>query len=68
MKYNTKYIIKGSDIIINQNSNSLVNTLDQWFSQAPSLPTNAKEALVKYIPIIALIFGVIGIIEDFDKP
>lgn len=49
-------------IIVDQTSNSVVKTLDQWFSQAPALPTNAKEALVKYMPIIALIFGIIGIL------
>ena len=49
-------------IIVNQTSNNAVKTLEQWFSQAPSLPTNAKEALVKYMPIIALIFGIIGIL------
>jgi hypothetical protein len=46
----------------NQTSNSVVTTLDQWFSQAPGLPINAKETLVKYMPIIALIFGIIGIL------
>jgi len=49
-------------IIVDQTSNSVVKTMDQWFSQAPALPTNAREALVKYMPIIALIFGIIGII------
>ena len=49
-------------IIVNQTSNNAVKTLEQWFSQAPSLPTNAKETLVKYMPIIALIFGIIGIL------
>jgi hypothetical protein len=46
----------------NQFPNNTVKTLEQWFSQAPSLPTNAKETLVKYMPIIALIFGIIGIL------
>jgi hypothetical protein len=48
--------------IVNQTSNNAVITLEKWFSQAPSLPTNAKETLVKYMPIIALIFGIIGIL------
>lgn len=43
-------------------SNGVVKTLDQWFSQAPALPPNAREALVKYMPVIALIFGIIGIL------
>lgn len=49
-------------IIANQFSNNAVKTLEQWFSQTPSLPKNAKESLVKYMPIIALIFGIIGIL------
>lgn len=50
-------------IIVNQtSSNNAVKTLEQWFSQVPSLPTNAKEVLVRYMPIIALIFGIIGIV------
>ena len=48
--------------IVNQTRNNAANTLEHWFSQAPSLPTNAKETLVKYMPIIALIFGIIGIL------
>lgn len=49
-------------VIANQTSNNVVTTLEQLFSQAPSLPISAKDALVKYMPIIALIFGIIGII------
>ena len=49
-------------IIVNQTSNTAIKTLEQWFSQTPSLPTNAKETLVKYMPVIALIFGIIGIL------
>jgi hypothetical protein len=46
----------------NQFSNNIEKPLEQWFSQAPGLPENAKESLVKYIPVIALIFGIIGIL------
>jgi hypothetical protein len=46
----------------NQFSNDIVKKLEQWYSPAPSLPQNAKESLVKYTPIIALIFGIIGIL------
>jgi hypothetical protein len=46
----------------NQFSKDIAKPLEQWFSQAPALPQNARESLVKYIPVIALIFGIIGIL------
>jgi hypothetical protein len=48
--------------MVNQFSNDIVKKLEQWYSPAPSLPQNVKELLVKYMPIIALIFGIIGIL------
>jgi hypothetical protein len=48
--------------MVNQFSNDIVKKLEQWYSPAPSLPKNAKELLVKYMPLIALIFGIIGIL------
>lgn len=42
--------------------NTLVVTMEQWFKQAPALPQNAREVIVKITPWIALIFGVLGLL------
>lgn len=47
---------------MDKNSKALVTTMDGWFSKLPALPTNAKELLVKVMPFIALIFGVLGVL------
>jgi len=39
-----------------------VKILEGWFSKLPSLPTSAREVLVKIAPWIALIFGVLGVL------
>ncbi len=44
------------------NSNDYVHTMEQWFAKAPALPKNARDILVKVMPWIALIFGVLGIL------
>lgn len=41
---------------------ALVTTMDGWFSKTPQLHTNTKELLVKIMPFIALIFGVLGML------
>lgn len=43
-------------------SDELVKSLDKVFVQAPHLPENIREVLVKIAPWLALIFGVLGII------
>src|SRR5438094_709668 len=40
----------------------LVKTFEDFFKQAPKLPSNACEVLVKFAPWLALIFGILGII------
>lgn len=42
--------------------NSLVVMLEPYFAKAPALPKNGQEALVNFMPIIALIFGVLGVV------
>lgn len=43
-------------------TSDLVGMLEKWFAKAPNLPTNIREVLVKIAPIIAIIFGVLGLI------
>lgn len=40
----------------------LIATLEKFFKQAPNLPENAREVLVKIAPWLALIFGILGVI------
>jgi len=42
-------------------SHDFIDTMEQWFSKFPALPKNATEILVKIMPYIALIFGILGI-------
>jgi len=44
-----------------QSSFDLVTTLEPFFAKAPALPKNGKDGLVKIMPWVALIFGVLGI-------
>lgn len=43
-------------------SNDLVGILEPYFAKLPALPKNAKETLVKVMPWIALIFGILGVV------
>ncbi len=43
-------------------SHDFIDTMEQWFSKFPALPKNATEILVKIMPYIALIFGILGIV------
>lgn len=40
----------------------IIQTLEDLFAKAPTLPTNAKEAIVKITPLIAIIFGILGVL------
>lgn len=40
----------------------IITTVEEWFANAPALPKNIKEGIVKITPIISLIFGIIGIL------
>jgi hypothetical protein len=41
---------------------NLMDTIESLFANAPALPVNIKEVLVKYAPILSLIFGILGIL------
>lgn len=43
-------------------SNDIVAVLEPHFAKAPALPKNAKEVIVKVLPWIALIFGILGVL------
>jgi len=45
-----------------ESKNNIVDTMEGWFKKAPVLPTNVKEGVVRYAPILALIFGILGIL------
>lgn len=55
---------KGGDRMAKKTSKEqgLLEMLEQFFSNAPALPKNAKETLVKITPILALIFGILGVL------
>jgi hypothetical protein len=40
----------------------IIGTMEGWFANAPDLPKNAREVLVKITPILAVIFGLLGIV------
>ena len=44
------------------NTDQYVKMLEDWFGKLPPLPTNAKDVLVKVLPWLALVFGVLGIL------
>ena len=43
-------------------STDLVGTIEPLFAKAPALPANARDILVKIMPWIALIFGILGVL------
>jgi hypothetical protein len=44
-------------------TNDVIDTVGQWFDKFPALPKNWREFLVRIIPYLALIFGLLGIIS-----
>lgn len=42
--------------------NDIIVMMEEWFGKLPPLPANAREIIVKITPIIALVFGVLGIL------
>jgi hypothetical protein len=40
----------------------IIKTMEEWFAKFPALPKNARDTLANIAPIIALIFGILGII------
>ena len=47
-------------------SNDIVLIMEPWFAKLPELPTNAKDILVKVMPWIALIFGILGVLGSIS--
>ena len=43
-------------------STDFVDTMGEWFDKFPAIPKNGREVLVKIAPILALIFGILGIL------
>lgn len=44
------------------NVNAYVKMLEEWFAKFPPLPDQAKDVVVKVMPWIALVFGILGIL------
>lgn len=44
--------------------NDLVETIGEWFEKFPAIPKKGREVLVKFVPIIAVVFGILGIITS----
>lgn len=45
-----------------ESGNGIINTLENFFKRAPTLPASGRETIVKITPFLALIFGVLGIL------
>ncbi|MGE5042174.1 MAG: hypothetical protein ACM3IJ_04710 [Candidatus Levyibacteriota bacterium] len=43
-------------------TDSIIETVEKWYSAVPSLPKNFQEVLVKLAPWVALIFGILGLL------
>ena len=39
-----------------------IETMGEWFDKFPAIPKNGRDTLAKIAPIIALIFGILGIL------
>jgi hypothetical protein len=44
-------------------SEGIIETMNEWFDKAPSLPKSWKSGLVTITPWIAIIFGILGIVS-----
>lgn len=43
-------------------TDSVITTVEEWYSKLPNLPKDARELLVTITPWAALIFGVLGVL------
>ncbi len=43
-------------------ADKVISTTEEWFAKLPVLPKDARELLVKIMPWVALIFGVLGVV------
>ncbi len=46
----------------NKSEDQFITTLENFYKNAPNLPVNIREVLVKIAPWFALIFGILGIL------
>jgi hypothetical protein len=47
---------------MNSSSDGFINSVGQLFEKFPALPDTWRETLVKITPVLALIFGILGIL------
>lgn len=43
-------------------STNLQSMMEEWFGKLPPLPANAVESIFKIAPILALVFGILGVV------
>jgi hypothetical protein len=43
-------------------SNQIITVFEKWYKKAPKLDNNVKNLIINYIPWVAIIFGLIGVI------
>ncbi len=43
-------------------ANQLESMLEEWFKKLPPLPANAVDTIFKITPVIALVFGILGVL------
>jgi hypothetical protein len=43
-------------------STDFIDTMGEWFEKFPAIPKNGRDTLAKIAPILALIFGILGIL------
>lgn len=61
-------IPKGDDPVDNKKSaNQIESALEDIFKKVPALPPNAIDTVVRIIPWLALIFGILGILGAFFR-
>lgn len=45
-----------------KSANQLASMMEEWFKKLPPLPANAVESIFKIAPILALVFGILGVL------
>lgn len=44
----------------------IIKMMEGWFKQLPPLPANAVETIFKITPILALVFGILGLLTGIS--
>ncbi len=47
---------------MDKNTTSLISTLEEFYKKAPVLPTSARDVIVRFTPVLSLVFGILGIL------